>query len=171
METQMLITSPANALKAYNNADPSIKKWMKDFYPEFNFDPNITDIVISYEAACEVVEFKPLTIENFGFYPEEDRESKFASHQIDIVAKALNGKDENGNWWKPDYSDGTPKYFPRHYWDEGAAGGPGFSFDGYIYAYSISNVGARHSFRKREHAVFAGQHFVSTYNKFLSPSV
>jgi len=169
MEGQLLTLTPSNARAAFESAGKSERKLMKKLYPDFNFERSIEEIVTGYEAACEVVGTKPLSLSNFSIFPEEDQDSIFASHQIDIIARALNGKDESGEWWTPDYTDGTWKYIPRFYWDENAAGGSGFSFSGYGRDAAHSGVGSRHTFKNSSHAVYAGKTFIAIYNLFLKP--
>jgi len=169
MADELLTLTPANARAAYESVGKSERKLMKKLYPDFNFERDITEIVTSYESACEVVGIKPLNLSNFSFFPSEDQDSIFASHQIDIIARALNGKDEDGNWWTPDYTDGTYKYYPYFYWDKVPPGGSGFSFYDCVDAFDISYVGARHTFKKSDHAVYAGKTFIAIYNRFLKP--
>jgi hypothetical protein len=124
----------------------------------------ITEIVTSYEAACELTGTTPLTIEDFAKHPAKHRDSVFASHQLNVIADALNGPNEF------DYSKANEyKYYPYFWWNVNRAGGPGFSYVDYYYDYSRSRVGARHSFRTRDFARFAGTHFEDIYNRFLSP--
>lgn len=169
MSDKLLTLTESNARAAYQKAGKSKREFMRDLYPEFNFERSIIEIVDSYEAACEVVGIKPLKLENFSFFSKEDQDSIFASHQIDIITRALNGKDSDGNWWTPNYTDGTYKYWPYHRWSDEAAGGSGFSYDDCDYGHSVSGVGARHTFKLRDHAEYAGKKFESIYNRFLKP--
>jgi len=124
----------------------------------------VTEIVTTYEAACELTGTTPLTIEDFAKHPAKHRDSDFASHQINVIADALNGPDEF------DYANHNQnKYYPWFWWKQDRAGGPGFSSRGYGCDFSDSCVGARHSFRTRELAKFAGTQFEDIYNRFLSP--
>lgn len=125
----------------------------------------ITEIVTSYEAACELTGTTPLTLEDFAKHPVEDQDSDFSSHQLNVIAKALNGADNEF-----DYSDDDQyKYFPYHYWNVDKAGGPGFSCCDCGCVNSVSFVGARHSYRSSKLAIFAGTHFEDIYTRFLSP--
>jgi len=169
MADELLTLTPANARSAYESVGKSERKLMKKLYPDFNFERDITEIVTSYESACEVVGIKPLNLSNFSFFPLDDQDSIFASHQIDIIARALNGKTEDGNWWTPDYTDGTWKYYPYFYWNKESAGGSGFSYRACDIGHGRSYVGARHTFKKSDHAVYAGKTFIAIYNRFLKP--
>ncbi|WP_159468000.1 hypothetical protein [Dyadobacter sp. 3J3] len=138
METQLLTMTPANAQKAYNNAEASIKKWMRESYPDFNFDRKLIDRIDTYQDACQELNIIPLAISDFSFIPSNDRESLYAYHQLTIIARVLN------EGWEPDFSDSSQyKYYPYFVWNEEAAGGPGFSYRGYGYVRSYSFVGAR----------------------------
>jgi len=169
MADKLLTLTETNARAAYQKASKSKREWMKEMYPDFNFERRLVERIDSYEAACEEVGIDPLKLEDFHLFPREDQDSIFASHQIDIIARALNGKDDSGNWWTPDYTDGTFKYWPYHIWNEEAAGGSGFSFYDCDDVYSLSVVGARHTFKLRDHAEYAGKKFESIYNRFLKP--
>jgi len=160
MEAQVLTLTPANAQKAYNKADASTKKWMKDLYPDFDFDVKLIDRINSYQDACQELNIIPLTLSDFAAIPEKHRESTYAYHQLTTIAEVLN------EGWEPDYSDGNQyKYYPYFIWNEEAAGGPGFSYFVYACAYSRSSVGARLVFKTSDLAVHAGKKFLSIYNQ------
>jgi hypothetical protein len=159
-----LVLNSINAQKAFNKGNKEIKEALKELYPQYDFNADVTSIVTSYEAACEVCGTKRLFQSDFNFLPDQDRASAFASHQIDIIARALNGD------CTFDYSnDNQKKWYIWFKWDENAAGGSGFSFDRVDYNYSYSRVGARHSFKDARLAEYAGKNFISIFNQFLKP--
>jgi hypothetical protein len=124
----------------------------------------ITEIVTSYEAACELTGTTPLTIEDFAKHPLEDQDSDFAAHQLNVISKAFREGVEF------DYADtDQKKWFPWFYWNVNRAGGPGFSCNDYRFDYSDSFVSARHSYPSEDTAEFAGTHFENIYNRFLAP--
>lgn len=156
---------PINAQKAYLNASSEGRKLLVNLYPKFNFNSEITDLATSYEAGCDLIDYTPRTLSDFDFLPEWSRESAFAGHQLDVIARALNGKD-----FEFDYSDDSQKkWFVYCVWNEQRAGGPGFSFGDVVCNISFSCVGARHSFKSEKLARFAGTHFESLFNQFLKP--
>lgn len=153
--------SKANALMAYKEGDDSFRKGIEKLFPEVDFEKECKDY---YAEACAAVGFAPLTIDHFSIYPEQDRESAFASHQIDMIARHWN------EGWEPDYSDDDQcKYYPYFIWNEDRAGGPGFSYPDYRYDRSVSRVGARHVYKTSDMAIRAGKELESIYNTFLKP--
>jgi hypothetical protein len=162
MEQKTLKLTAANAQKAYNKADAATKKWMKDLYPDHNFDQKLIDRIETYADACFELGITPLTISDFAALPERDQESSYAYHQLSIIARVLN------EGWEPDYSDSQYKYYPCFVWNDSAAGGAGFSFRDFFFDYSRSGVGARLVFKSRELAEYAGKKFLSIYNQFLT---
>lgn len=156
---------PINAQRAYLEGTPDVKKLLANLYPKFNFNQEITELAVSYEASCGLIDYTPRTLSDFDFLPEWSRESAYAGHQLDVIARALNGKD-----FEFDYSDESQqKWFVYCVWNEQRAGGPGFSFDAVYYDRSCSSVGARHSFKSEKLARFAGTHFESLFNQFFKP--
>lgn len=157
-----LTLTAANAQKAYNKADSSTKKWMKDLYPDHDFNQKLIDRIETYADACQDLGINPLTISDFSYLPERDRESSYAYHQLTIIARVLN------EGWEPDYSDSNQyKYYPYFVWNDSASGGSGFSFCDYYYGRDFSKVGSRLVFKSSELAAFAGKKFLSIYNQFL----
>jgi len=151
-----------NARTAYNEAGAEIKQTLlKLIGPKVLFD-KITDVVKSYEDACQIEGSKPLTIENFAFLPKKDRQHHFAAHQLIVINRVLN------EGWEPDYSNGSEyKYYPYFIWNKDAAGGPGFSYIVYDCGNSDSFVGARLVFKSSDLAKYAGNQFLSIYNQYL----
>ncbi|CAG5001724.1 hypothetical protein DYBT9275_02729 [Dyadobacter sp. CECT 9275] len=127
-------------------------------------EQELIDLIISYEAACELRGVTPLTIEDFAKHPEEDRDSDFASHQLNVICSAFwNGE-------KIDYTNFRQKKYEIIWvWNENTAGGSGFSFGGVLCLASASFVGARHSYPSDRIARIGATRFVDIYNRFLSP--
>lgn len=151
---------------AYNEAtDSEVKKALRRMFGKSVLVENIMDAVKSYEDACEFDGFEPLTIDHFGFLPEQERECQFYEHQMNVINRVL------CNGWVPDYSDSNQfKYWPYFYWDQNTAGGPGFSCHDYFCAYSRSNVGARRVYPTKELAIYVGKQFISIHNKIHKPN-
>jgi hypothetical protein len=148
--------SKSNAFKAFASADQKGKQLLKDLFGQDVLSEKITDRVRSYEDACLVEDFFPLTKNQFSFLPEKDQDSALAHHQITIIARALN------EGWVPDWSDSNQyKYYPWFVW---GGSGLGFSFRAYAYDRSHSSVGSRLVFKNRELAEYAGKQFITIYN-------
>ncbi|KQS33998.1 hypothetical protein [Dyadobacter sp. Leaf189] len=158
MQTAELKISVQNAYVAFKNGTAKQKAFLRDLFPDHNFDGDITDRVGSYEDACAIVGINPMTIDNFKPFPEQDREYHFASHKLVTIARVLN------EGWQPNWNDSTQaKYYP---WFK-PAGGSGFSFDDCIYDGSYTTVGSRLVFRTSELATYAGKQFIDIYNIIL----
>ena len=162
MTDKRLTLTESNARSAYQKASKSKKEWMREMYPDFNFERGLLERIETYVDACNELGFNPLTISDFSSLPEMDRESSYAYHQLTIIARVLN------EGWEPDYSNENEyKYYPYFVWDNKAAGGSGFScFDRY-FGRSYSHVGSRLVFKTRELAIHAGKKFNSIYNQYL----
>ncbi|KQS33952.1 hypothetical protein [Dyadobacter sp. Leaf189] len=128
-------------------------------------EQSITDRVKSYEDACAIKGIEPLTIEAFGFLPENQREYQFCVHKYDVINEVLN------EGWSPDWMNWDErKYFPYFYWDKDkAAGGSGFSFGVFSYDYSGATVGSRLVFRNAELARYAAKQFLDICEVIYSP--
>lgn len=151
---------------AYNEAtDGEVKKALRRMFGKTVLVENIMDAVKSYEDACELDGIEPLTIDQFSFLPEQERECQFAEHKLNVINRVLCAD------WVPDYTDSSQyKYWPYFYWDENAAGGPGFSFADYDFDFSGSGVGARRVYPTKELAIYAGKQFISIHNKIHKPN-
>lgn len=145
---------------AYNEAtDEEVKKMLRRVFGKKVIFENIMEAVKSYEDACELDGIQPLSIENFAFLPEEDREYHFAEHQYTVINRVL------CEGWVPDYSnDDQIKCYPYFIWDQQAAGGPGFSSYDFTYVSSLSFVGARRVYPNADLAIYAGKQFIAIHN-------
>ena len=107
--SQKLKTDKEKALLAYKNADEKGKQMLKDLYGAENFLTNVKDRVIDYKSACREIGLTPLTLSYFDFLPEWERERAFNRHQVTVGVRALVGD------WKPNFTDGTWKYYTYGY--------------------------------------------------------
>jgi hypothetical protein len=151
--------SKANALRAFGAADKKGKQLLQDLFGKEVLGDKITDRVKSYEDACLVDNLQPVTIENFSFLAECDRESALAHHQMTIIARVLNED------WTPDWDNGNEyKYYPYFIW---GGSGLGFSFCAGGCGRSGTDVGSRLVFKSRELAEYAGKQFITIYNQLF----
>ena len=102
-----LKTNKEQVLEAYNNADDNGKKLLIDLYGAENFLIKITDRVLGYVSATNVLGIKIKTLEQFEeLYDKDDARRQFARYKLTVMAKALN---EN---WKPDFENESQyKYY------------------------------------------------------------
>lgn len=124
----------------------------------------ITERIKTYEDACKELNRSPLTVEQFLFLPEADRQAFFSLHCITTAIEALN------EGWQPDWNDyDEDKYYPyfdmETYDDQPA--GSGFSFDVCVYGRTRSLVGARLVLKSASLARYVGQQFESDYKNWF----
>lgn len=127
-------------------------------------DNTILQQVNSYEDACKVLNREPLTLEQFNFLPEADRQAFFSLHKITTVIEVLN------EGWQPDWNDyDQMKCYPwfdmETYGD--APAGSGFSFGGYDFDDSYTGVGARLCVETPEKAKFVGKLMLEDYKHWM----
>lgn len=134
----------AELIELYANGSNKKRKLLTEIYGPEIFVVDITEVVTSYEAALKLA--GPLTC--------SDKEALDAIGEMIIITRALNGGVDltaAETWYQPVFTK-TPLGFSLSY--------PGY-WDTYTY------VGSRLSFRKREHAEFAGRKFLDKYAKFI----
>ena len=108
---------------------------------------NQTQKIKSFEDACIALNKQPESLLPAGLQPCD-----IAFIKLRTIAEALN------EGWQPDWNNYDEyKYYP---WFNM---GGGFSFYGYDYSYTFSNVGSRLCFKSRDLAEYAGQQFTDLY--------
>mgnify|MGYP000928640032 CR=1 FL=1 len=121
----------------------------------------ITEKVKSFEDACSIEGIDPVKAVPFQNPEDIDQKSINAYAKLIIINRVLN------EGWVPNFDDNKWKYYPWFYMRSVAAGGPGFSYDGCIYDYSYSTVGARLVFKSEELAEYAGKQFRDIYEDYM----
>ena len=113
--------------------------------------------ITSFEAACKAENLDAAmlieTWSNLGLTKDE-----IAYKKLKIFAKAINGD------WKPDWYDGSWKYYP---WFRINAAGSGFSYSYFADDYSYTAVGSRLCFETSEQALHAAKYGEQMYIEFL----
>jgi len=142
------------AKEAYKDATPDIKKTLLKLFGKKVLVDNITEMVTSYEDACEIEGIKPLSLYNFSHLPSVEQAYAFADHKLVVIRRVLN---EGWTW-----EFGKKGYYPYFYKDE-SAGGSGFSFGDCSRDCSSSFVGARRTFKDEKTAAYAGKQFLDLY--------
>lgn len=171
----------ANAINAYNKADETGKKLLKDLFGEETLNFNYKD-VNSYERACAVIGEEPVdfeelndTLENNGFKPLSAHE--IAYKKLVTIAKALN------LGWCPNWADFDEyKYYP--WFDlkkEEAPAGVGSAGSGVALGVSVltstsvasastANCGGALASESREIAIYFGNQFAEIWQDYLLPA-
>ena len=126
--------------------------------------------ITSYLLCCAALGQAPLTIEDFKHLPEDEQRSAFGEHKIKTWAKAINGKDDNGQPWKPDWNDrSTLKW--RAWWDmydqKGDAPGSGFAFRDSDCGDDAAALGARLHFRTKEGLLHSVKHGLEDWRDMM----
>ena len=119
----------------------------------------------TFEDAC-AVSGTPTTLPDVSMIPERFREPLLAYYELMVKAEAVNlDPDESKPFeeriFKPDYNDGTWKYFPVF----DLSGPSGFAFYDFVSWHTYSRVGSRLEYRDRDRATYAGETFTPTYEK------
>jgi hypothetical protein len=158
---QKLEINKVNATKAYNLADANTKIILEELFGRENLIPQkITDIVKTYEDACEQIGIDPdfgISCSKSGVWKEIESISAYA--KLIVIAQALN------QGWQPDWSDTTEcKYVP---WFKEKSGF-GLAYDGYDVWDTNTNFGSRLCFKNRELAEYAATQFAGIYKDFLT---
>ena len=190
MVTEDIAISKQYLLKAYREAEPSQKEFMKQLFGADTFASNIMERVKTFQDAVnELGDEHPLVIEYNtwckqigGAYSAD----VMAYLKIRIITAALN------EGWEPQFTKDEWRYYPYFYLitkeeyeqldDEGKKSCVGRSNDnavalgGLVYAFthdgsahSGTNYGVRLAFKTRELAEYAGKQFVDIWADFVFP--
>lgn len=110
--------------------------------------------ITGYEDICIELEEKPLTINDFLFIAEEDREKFLAKAQLLQIARLVNGK------WRSKFDGKQRNWYP--YFDVRA--GHGLAFVGSVGS-DVGFYGMAAFFKDRETSDFVGKTFIHIYEK------
>jgi hypothetical protein len=143
------------AKQLYPTAAPEFKKLLEENFGPWFFVTDLTQIVTSVKAACELtgVDYDELMVE-CGALPDSEAGFK----KLKVVAKALRGT------FIPDYKNrNQKKWFARHYFDENGRFVSGVAY--YCFFYVLSGVPAL-ALPDEKTALFAGQQFIAEYEEY-----
>ncbi len=147
------------AVAALSGAIAAMQSLMGFFKEELSEIEDITKVLTSYEVACELDGIKPLTINDFSFLPDGDRNYHFNDHKAVVITRVLN------QGWIPNWNDSDePKWYIWFKWV-----GSGFSLLGVGCGSSHTGVGSRHHFKTDVLAKFAANRFPEVYNQRMIP--
>jgi len=109
-----------------------------------------------YSDIIDELKIKELTINDFGFLPENQRIKLFASHKIQNIVDVIN------EGWVPNFNDSTErKYYPYFIKKNGVWG---FHFSYYRSGGSDGQVGL---YQTEEKSDFGGKKFLDIYSDYL----
>lgn len=188
MATGNITISKQHLLKAYREAEPSQKEFMKQLFGADTFASNVMERVKTFQDAVnELVDDNPLVKQynilysEFGATMDADI---IAYLKLRIIAAALN------EGWEPQFTEDEYRYYPYFYFytkeeyeqlsDEDKGRCVGRSYDdadadgGLVYAStyhgsadSNANNGLRLAFRTSELAEYAGKQFLNIWADFI----
>lgn len=154
-----------NAKMAFNKASDENKEFIKNLFPDQNFDNYDLDRIKSYEDACADQGRPVLDVSAFSALHEDDREYSFFHHRVTTIIRSLNRKDD-GTYWVPDFNDSDqPKYY---IWYEWGSSWSGFRFRDCYCVGASSGVGSRLHFKDKETALYFKDNFLSELNKYFT---
>lgn len=125
----------------------------------------ITERLKSYEDACTLLNRQPLTLEQFNFLPETDRQAMYSLHRILTGIEAIN-EGHVFDWNNYD----EYKYYPwwdMETYDDNPVPGSGFSLGGVGCDSANSDVGARLITRSDAHARHIAEIFFEDYRNWI----
>ena len=158
-----------DVLRAYRNADNKGKQILKDLYGEDVCNVEITELVKSFEDACEILGIDT-TLPDVSVLPEKDRRSIIAFYKLTIITRALN------EGWEPNWEDGSEwKYFPwfdmrvlaRSYFSTPTGGGVACAGAAYVSTVASALIASRLAFKTRALAKYCGITFEKLWAEYM----
>ncbi len=138
--------------QVYNETDAAGKIVLQRVFGTEVFNQKITDRIKSFEDACSI-----LGLTNAQVYGTNDTADEIAYKKLKVIAKALN------EGWVPDWNNSNQyKYYP-YFNMQG-----GFSFNDFVYIFTLSYVGSRLCFKSSELATYMGQQFEPLYKDLFT---
>lgn len=115
----------------------------------------------TYEDACQVNKQDPNNLPNVSDLSGDEAKDVINDFKLKRIIRALNTDQETGRVWKPNWNDGSTKYFP---WFEVDAsdekpGGFGFSETDYDNWITDASVGSRLALESSEKVYHLQEHF------------
>ena len=191
MEQKTISISKPSLLKAYREAEPSQKEFMKHLFgaETFAINFNVMERVKTFQDAVNelgdnhpfVKQYYNMLYSKFGTMMDADL---IAYLQLRIIAAALN------EGWEPQFTKGEWRYYPYFYLitkeeyeqlsdeekqcclgrshdDADADGGLVYALTYVGSANSFTSSGVRLAFRTRELAAYAGKQFLNIWADFV----
>jgi len=159
---KQLIIDKDNAVKAFNEAEPGLKKVLSTLFGKEVLCQNPLEWVSSFADICQAAgedEAQYIIPASATYKLAMD----ICQDKVDLIAKVLNGD------WVEDLADTSQR---KHYpyfniiVDKAAPGGFRLSFDVSAYDFDFSHFGVRPTYRDGKTSDFAGRTFVAEYQAF-----
>lgn len=157
-----LEASRSAVVAAYRAGKSTEKELLEHLFGKEVFDAKITDLVKSYEDACDLLGIDPVgSLPDVSGCMSQDRKFLIAFHKLTIIARALN------EGWEPDWiNTDENKWFNWWYVDTKTAGlGSGGPTNAPSAA--IATVGSRLCFRTEALSDYAAKQFLPLYEEYL----
>ncbi len=148
--TKLKNPTASDVRKAYIHADDKGKRLLKDLYGDDVCNVDITDLVKSFEDACEILSIDP-DLPDASMLPEKDGKSIIAYYKLTVIIRALN------EGWVPIWKDGgcNTKYWAwfdgrvlaRSCYGAGTQGGVAYASASHDSASTVAFIASRLAFR------------------------
>ena len=157
-----LEASRSAVVAAYRAGKSTEKELLEHLFGKEVFDAKITDLVKSYEDACDLLGIDPIgSLPDVSGCMSQDRKSLIAFHKLTIIARALN------DGWEPDWTNPSEnKWFNWWYVDTKTAG-LGYAYSDNAPSSANASVGSRLCFRTEALADYAAEQFMPLYEEYL----
>ena len=188
MATENIAISKQYLLKAYREAEPSQKEFMKQLFGADTFVSSVMERIKTFQDALNELGYDNDLVkaykETMPTCTYTDAKDILAYLKLRIIAAALN------EGWEPKFTKDEWRYYPyfsvltkeeyEHLKDEakwrcvGRANDNAFSNGGLVFSYahyassdSSANNGVRLAFRTKELAQYAGKQFLNIWADFI----
>ena len=188
MATENIAISKQYLLKAYREAEPSQKEFMKQLFGADTFVSSVMERIKTFQDALNELGYDNDLVkaykESMPTFIYTDAKDILAYLKLRIIVAALN------EGWQPKFTKNECRYYPyfyvpikeeyEHLKDDakgrcvgrssssaGAYGGLVFSDAFYASSGSCSSVGVRLAFRTKELAQYAGKQFLNIWADFI----
>ena len=188
MATENIAISKQYLLKAYREAEPSQKEFMKQLFGADTFVSSVMERIKTFQDALNKLGYDNDLVkaykETMPTCTYTDAKDILAYLKLRIIAAALN------EGWEPKFTKDEWRYYPyfsvltkeeyEHLKDEakgrcvGRSYSNAYAYGGLVYAstndgsaYSYTNGGVRLAFRTKELAQYAGKQFLNIWADFI----
>ena len=141
------------AKKLYPESPEWFRKVLTETFGDDCFKKKTFEDIKTFEDACEELEIYPEDVFNAN-----DCSDEVAYKKLKVIAKAINQN------WTPDWDNANQqKWWPYFKLSSGF----GFSYSGYLCAYSHTCVGSRLCTATSEKALYIAEQFEAEYQEFF----
>lgn len=114
----------------------------------------------TWEEVCQKAGIDPNQLPDVSWMPQDLQPYMIAAYKLAIIHDVLN------EGWVPDWSNSNEyKYYA--WWNMNDSNAPlGFSYYGYVCAFTYTSLGARQFLKSSELVEHAAEHFIDVYRDF-----